>query len=92
MAITKRQVATQVMNQTEYKRIFQHIIINLNTKEANLHVKCNHLSTVHPPNQRAVIRGVKACTLWVYPEHILLSEPRCMLSISNTLEHFASNV
>lgn len=40
----------------------------------NLHIKGNHLCTMHPANQWFVVGGVEPCTLWVNSQEILLRE------------------
>lgn len=41
----------------------------------NLHIECNHLSPVHPPNMWLEICGFDTHGPWVYPEDIFLCEP-----------------
>lgn len=47
-----------------------------------LHVKCNHLGSIHPTMHWVVIRGLKAGPSWVNSQQVLLSKPRESHNIS----------
>lgn len=65
------------LHATSTIRHTEKLCIHLNTKlEPNLHIKCNHLSPMHPPNMRLVIRGGDTYPFRVYSQHIFLCEPR----------------